>query len=730
MRLSTTSKTARANPFVSRGRILREVVLAGLALAALAWWQNREAGASGFAQAYIGPGAGIALVGSFLAVLVAMLSAMVALITWPVRWLWRLARGWGARSRAKVRRVVILGLDGLDPQLVDSFLEEGLLPNLAKLRDEGAYSRLGTTWPPLSPVAWSSFSTGANPGKHNIFDFIMRSRIDYRPRMSSVQIHPPRRTLRLGKYRLPLSQPRIEGLRKSKPFWTVLGEAGVFSSVLRVPITFPPDRFRGVQLSAMCVPDLRGTQGMFAYFCEGDQQGVTMEGDVGGQRIAIERNGTSVSGWLPGPENPLRADGDRTRLPLKVSDGRNGCHHLHVAGQTVPLRIDEYTDWVPLSFPLAPAMKVRGVCRFLLKRFEPPFEMYATPVNIDPGRPVMPISHPGVYATYLAKQLGPYATLGLAEDTWSLSEGVIDEAAFLKQAYDIDWERQQMFFDTLKKVNRGLVVCVFDGPDRIQHMFWRFLDDGHPARGNDQAKIDANRDTIRSMYQRMDDLVGRTREAVGADTALVVMSDHGFKPFRRGVDLNAWLLANGYLKLKNDARSSSVAYLEDVDWSGTRAFAIGLAGIFLNLRGREGQGTVARGEEARKLADELCQRLTGLRDDQHDQEAIHQAARREDVYHGPYVDAAPDLIIGYNVGYRVSWDAANGKCSPEVFSDNTKAWSGDHCIHPELVPGVLFSNLPLRSERANIVDLAPTVLELLGVKQPQYFDGQSLVVDA
>jgi len=704
--------------------------LASLALAALAWWQSRAAVDSDLAHAYIGPGAGIALVGSFLAVLVAMLSALVALFTWPVRWLWRLARGWGARSRAKVRRVVILGLDGLDPQLVDKFLEQGLLPNLAKLRDEGGYTRLGTTWPPLSPVAWSSFSTGANPGKHNIFDFIMRSRIDYRPRMSSVHIHPPRRTLRLGKYRLPLSQPRIEGLRKSKPFWTVLGEAGVFSSVLRVPITFPPDRFRGVQLSAMCVPDLRGTQGMFAYFTEGDQQGVTMDGDVGGQRITVQRNASSVSGWLPGPENPLRADGDRTKLLLKVVGGKNGCTHLHVAGQTVPLKVNEYTDWVSLSFPLAPAIKARGVCRFLLKRFEPPFEMYSTPVNIDPDRPVMPISHPGVYATYLAKRLGPYATLGLAEDTWSLSEGVIDEAAFLRQAYDIDEERQQMFFDAIDKVSRGLVVCVFDAPDRIQHMFWRFLDDGHPARGNDQAKIEANRDTIRSMYQRMDDLVGRTREAIGAETALVVMSDHGFKPFRRGVDLNAWLLANGYLKLKKNAQSSSIAYLEDVDWGGTRAFAIGLAGIFLNLRGREGQGIVAPGEDARKLADELCRRLTGLRDERHDQVAIYQAVRREDVYRGPYVDAAPDLIIGYNVGYRVSWDAANGKCSPEVFSDNTKAWSGDHCIHPNLVPGVLFSNHPLRSERANIVDLAPTVLELLGVKRPHYFDGQSLVVEA
>lgn len=726
---SSDDSTDRTRPTPRNPRRLCEAVVLALLLAsAVVLDQRGGLPSSGIVEAYIGPGAGIALVGSFLAVLVAMFSAMVALATWPIRWLWRVARGRRARSRAKVPRVVILGLDGLDPLLMDQFLEQGLLPNLAKLRDEGIYMRLGTTWPPLSPVAWSSFSTGTNPGKHNIFDFIDRSRSDYRPRMSSVHIHPPRRMLRLGKFRVPLSQPRIEGLRKSKPFWTVLGEAGVFSSVIRVPITFPPDRFRGVQLSAMCVPDLRGTQGMFSYFTEGSDAGVTMDGDLGGERVSVERNGTSVRAWLPGPENPLRSDGSRTRLPLKVTGGKNGHATLEIAGQTVRLTPQEYTDWISLSFPLAPAVKARGVCRFLLKRFEEPFEMYCTPVNIDPAKPVMPISHPTVYATYLAKKTGPFATLGLAEDTWSLSEGVIDEDAFLKQAYDIDDERQQMFFDALSNVRRGLVAVVFDAPDRIQHMFWRFQDERHPARGNDQQRIDAHRDSIRRMYVRMDELVGRTVRTVGKETALVVMSDHGFKPFRRGVDLNAWLLAHGYLKLKQGATSSRKAYLEEVDWSATKAYAVGLAGIFINQRGREAQGIVASGDESRRLAAELCERLTGLRDEERGEVAIHEAVRRESVYRGPYVDAAPDLIIGYNVGYRVSWDAANGKCGPAIFSDNTKAWSGDHCIHPDLVPGVLFCNLPLRSKGASIIDLAPTVLDLLGVDRPAYLDGHSLLV--
>jgi predicted AlkP superfamily phosphohydrolase/phosphomutase len=676
--------------------------------------------------AYIGPGAGIALAGSFLAVLLAMFSALLAIVTWPFRSLWRGFRGRRARRRAKVKRVVILGLDGLEPTLVDQFLEAGRLPNLDRLRREGCYVRLGTTWPPLSPVAWSSFSTGSNPGKHNIFDFIARNTADYRPMISSVRIRPGKRSFRLGRFKIPLSRPQISPLRKSKPFWNVLSEAGVFSAVLRVPISFPPDRFHGVQLSAMCVPDLRGSQGMFTYFTESGQAGATTEGDVGGERIIVTRRAGAVYTALPGPANPLRIDGATAEVPIKITGGKNGQAVLHVAGQTVALVPNQYTDWVAVSFKLAPAIKARGICRFYLKRFEPPFEMYCTPINIDPDKPVMPISHPAVYSTYLARQFGPFATLGLAEDTWGLSEGMLSEEAFLQQAYDIDDERQRMFFDALGRVRRGLVACVFDAPDRIQHMFWRFHDDSHPARPKDPARLEAHRHTLDDMYARMDALVGRTMDALDDDTALLVMSDHGFKPFRRCVDLNAWLAANGYLKLKADAATAERPYLADVDWSRTRAYAIGLAGIYINERGREAEGIVPPGEAA-KLTAELAARLTALRDTERDQVAIHQAVARSTVYRGPYVDAAPDVIVGYNVGYRVGWDAAIGKCGAAVFSDNTKAWSGDHCIHPELVPGVLFSNWKFAEAPAHIMDIAPTALELLGMSKPSYMDGKSLL---
>lgn len=705
-----------------------------LLAAAMLLWPGEVA--SSEQHAYIGPGAGIALLGSFFAVFSALLSSLLYITTWPIRMLWRALRGGRAYRRAKTKRVVVVGLDGLEPSLTEQFMDEGLLPNLTRLRETGSYTRLGTTTPPLSPVAWSSFSTGTNPGKHNIFDFIACNRT-YQPTQSSVRIGESRRTLRLGKAVIPLSKPQITGLRRSKPFWTVLGEAGVFSAVLRVPITFPPDKFRGVQLSAMCVPDLRGTHGMFSYFTENgatnnghdeeSEASVAGEGEVGGDVIQVTRRNGAVEGFLRGPVNTLHADRPDLRARFKVAANGDGSATLRVSGQRIRLVPNEHSEWVPVHFKvLGGLVKVHGVCRFFLKRFDAPFEMYCTPIQLDPEKPVMPISHPRNYAAYLARLDGTYATLGLAEDTWSLSEDRLNEDAFLEQAYNIHDERMRMFFDALRRLRRGLIVCVFDGPDRIQHMFWRFIDEKHPAL--DSADRNTHRHVIRDMYIRMDDLVGRTVESLDSDTVLFVMSDHGFKSFRRGVDLNAWLEENGYLALKEGADRPSGAYLRDIDWSRTRAFALGLAGIFLNRVGHKAQGIVPA-EEAGPLAREISDSLTGLRDPEFGEVAIHEAMPRETVYTGPYVETAPEIIVGYNVGYRVSWDAVIGKCGTAIFSDNRKAWSGDHCIHPSLVPGVLFCSDKLNGANggANIVDLAPTVLDLFGVPKPSYVEGTSLL---
>jgi predicted AlkP superfamily phosphohydrolase/phosphomutase len=354
------------------------------------------------------------------------------------------------------------------------------------------------------------------------------------------------------------------------------------------------------------------------------------------------------------------------------------------------------------------------------------FSLYMSPLNIDPEKPAMPISHPSYYAVYLAKKLGKYATLGLAEDTWALNEGVIDDGTFLQQTYDIDHEREAMLFAALEKLRRGVAVCVFDATDRIQHMFWRYLDDGHPAAPH--AAEAEHRDAIERLYVHNDALVGRVMEKMGPDDLLMVLSDHGFNSFRRGVNLNSWLHANGYLALREGTEGSR-EWLRDVDWSNTRAYALGLTGLYLNVKGREAQGTVEPGDEAARLKAEIIQRLTGLVDEETGDIGIREAFDTSRLYAGPYVKNAPDFLIGYNLGYRVSWDCATGVVAGPVFEDNVKPWSGDHCIDPRLVPGVLFCNRPIDRDDPALIDIAPTVLQQFGIEPPAYMDGRPLFVE-
>jgi predicted AlkP superfamily phosphohydrolase/phosphomutase len=674
------------------------------------------------AFAYIGPGAGFALAGSFFAVFAAVLSAFVTFVTWPVRLVARMLFGWRVLAKARVKRVVILGLDGMDHGLTETMLEEGKLPNLAALRDRGCFRPLGSTVPPISPVAWSSFQTGTNPGKHNIFDFLTPDLVHYHAKLSSVEIRPPRRVLRLGKYRIPLGGSTVRLLRKSRPFWNVLSDHGIFSAVLRVPITFPPEKLRGVLLSAMCVPDLRGTQGMFAHYTTRRRD----EGEkIGGDVYTVVREGDTIRAELTGPDHPFRPDGGSVKTPFVVTVTGPGRARIAIDGATHELEQGQYTDWIRVGFRVAPGFKVYGICKFLLLSTEPEFGLYVTPVNIDPEKPAMQVGYPTIFSKYLAKRQGPYATLGLAEDTWALNEHVIDDDRFIEQCLDADREREAMFFDMIDKVPHGLVVCVFDGTDRLQHTFWRDIDDRHPARPA-QHILD-NRDIIGDLYRRMDELVGKTvAKCDRDDTLLMVISDHGFGPFRRGIDLNRWLSDNGYLVLQ-DGRGDE-DHLAGVDWSRTRAFAIGLSGIYLNIKDKYSQGIVEPGAEADRLREEIAEKLTGLFDEEEGESAVKRVYIASKFYKGPYRENGPDLIPGYQRGYRVSWETAIGRTTDRVFHPNTKAWSGDHCVDPSLVPGILFCNRAIEEARPRLLDIGPTVLKMFGVDVPEYMDGKALTV--
>jgi predicted AlkP superfamily phosphohydrolase/phosphomutase len=712
------------------------------------------------ADAYIGPGAGFALLSSFFGIVAALVLGLLSLLRWPFRVVRLALRRGGARRRAaRVRRIIIVGFDGQDPVLTDEALAAGELPHFAALAARGCYHRLQTTCPPVSPVAWSSFATGTNPGRHGIFDFLTRDPRTYLPLISSTRLQRAARVLRIGSYRIPIQKPDLQLLRRSKPFWSLLGDAGIWSTVLRVPITFPPDRFHGAQLSAMAAPDLLGTQGTFLLYttrhagARGAGSGSDSDGSSasangfkeGGVRIPLAFTGDRADTRITGPGNPLKAGEPPLEIAMRVirhaaaagsarssarvdSDSHassdSGSITIELPDQRVELTPGALTDWIPIAFRAAPFVKVRGLCRMQLTELGEHVSIYVSPISFDPSRPAMPISHPPYYASYLAARIGPFSTLGLAEDTWALNEGVINDDTFLRQTWDIEAERQRMFFAALDRLREGTLTCVFDATDRVQHMFWR----NRPATRNGAgAAIRANanaRDAIREQYRRNDTFLGQVAARLRDGDMLMVLSDHGFNAFRRGVNLNRWLLDRGYLALKQH-REGRAEWLEDIDWSRTRAYALGLTGIFLNVKGREAHGIVEPGEDAARVKAEIIPGLTGIRDDD-SSIAIKSVFDARAIYDGPYVDQAPDLIVGYHTGYRVSWDCASGMVAGPLFEDNVKPWSGDHCIDPSLVPGVFFCSQQIARDDPALIDIAPTALTLFGLDVPRHMQGRPL----
>lgn len=681
---------------------------------------------AGDAEAYIGPGAGFAFLSSFFILFIAFALAIFFLLSWPFRLIVRglFRKGRRVKSKDMPKRVIIVGLDGMDPKLTLKFIDEGKLPNFRRLKEEGTFAPLSTTFPSISPVAWSSFMTGVDPSYHNIFDFITRDPCTYSPVLSSAEIGKASKVLPIGKYMVPLGKPTVKLLRKSKPFWSILGESQVFSSVIRVPITFPPEKFNGVLLSGMCVPDLVGSQGTFSFYTT---NGKDQRGETGGVRHHVSRNSNTIETCLYGPANSLVKSGERLKVPLTITvDEEKNRARIRLSGRDFQLEPGTYSPWIKVSMKPGLGLKVRGICRFYLNCISPDFELYASPINIDPEKPALPISHPFIYSVYLSKLIGPFSTLGLAEDTWALNEGVINEDAFLKQAYLLLEEREKMFFKVLERTPDGLCVCVFDTTDRIQHMFFRCLDKDHPAnRGKETERY---KNVIEDLYVRMDSLIGRVLEKADDKTVVMVMSDHGFTHFKRGVNLNTWLFQNGYLKLKDD-KSVSGDWFDGVDWERTKAFSLGLTGIFINRKGRESCGIVGEGEEVTDLKKELMEKLRGLIDEDTKKVAIRDVVDTESAFTGPYTYDAVDLLIGYNAGYRSSWASATGRVTETVFEDNTKHWSGDHLVHPHIVPGVYFSNRRINTEVPDIKDISATVLKLFGVEVPSHMQGRPLMGD-
>jgi predicted AlkP superfamily phosphohydrolase/phosphomutase len=676
--------------------------------------------------AYVGPGAGFAFAGSFFFIFLAFFLAIFNFLTFPIRALINFLKRIKTLKNAKYKRVVIVGFDGMDYKLFNQFRKEGhQFPNFEKLEKDGAFSPLLSTEPPISPVAWSTFSTGVNPGKHNIFDFLTTDRATYMPKISGSDIIPPKRVLKLGKFTLPISKPKIELKRKSKSFWTIVGSKGIFASVLRVPYTFPPEKFYGTMLSGLGTPDLRGTQGSFSFYSSVNSGG---QSDIWeGEFEKLEKVGdNNYKGIVHGPGNPFVKGNPPLELPFALEvDPQKKTAVFEVNGEKTVIELDRLSPWIKLEFK-AGLVKISGVTQLVLSGTDP-VRLYISPINIDPSSPSMPVSHPKIFSVYLSKLLGSFATLGMVEDTTAVNEKVLSEEHFLQQVYSAQEERERVFFNTLKKYKRGLVVQVFEATDRIQHMFWRYMkDSGSPAeRPSNEKRVS---EAILDVYKDMDRFLGELIPKLNGNDCLMIVSDHGFNAFNRGFHLNSWLHKEGYLVLK-DGKKTSDKWYADVDWKRSRAYGQGLNGIFLNIKGRERHGVVKNGKEAEALKNEIKEKLLKVIDPQTNIPVAKAAWKREELYKGPYTQNAPDILVGYSVGCRVSWESSVNYVGEELFSDNERFWSGDHAFTRDEVPGIFFCNHKVDVKDPSLMDISPTVLSVFGIKPPAFIDGRDLGVN-
>ncbi|HNP64539.1 MAG TPA: alkaline phosphatase family protein [Woeseiaceae bacterium] len=697
-------------PVSSNTNVIRSVLILCLLLAPLV------------AEAYIGPGAGISFLQGLWVALVGLVLSILAIILLPIKLLWRtfgaakfvlLFAGLGAllwfvsghETRAVPgrvdARVIVLGFDGLDPGLAERWMNEGLMPNFARLAETGSYQALATTTPAQSPVAWSSFATGTGPGEHGIFDFLRRSTDAYSPDFSISETAPTRYTVDILGLEIPADGGEVSNRRIGEVFWMTAEKAGRNATVLRVPVTYPPDPIHRM-LSGMGVPDLLGTQGTYSIFtterlANSDNRRI--------RRVIPDEKGR-VETALAGPDDPLGRGAALEQL-FSIEPAPRGVE-ITINGDSFGLEEGQWSEWVRVKFDILGPMRTSGMVRFLLLQSYPLLKLYVSPINIDPYDPAVAISSPPEFAAELADEIGLFHTLGMPEETWSLNDGQISDADYLSMIRATLAEREAMWYDALDAHNTELNVAVFVQTDRVSHMFYRGMDEGHALYGESSDEV---RGAIEWVYREADRILGETLERMSDDDSLIVLSDHGFAPFRKSVHLNRWLADAGYLVLKPGEHGTDSLF-DGVDWSKTKAFALGLNGLFVNQQGREPQGIV-RVEETAALKAEIAARLLDAVDPVGGHALVRQVFDRDAIYTGLANADAPDLVIGYARNYRASWQTSLGGTPPALVEINQEKWSGDHCIDPSLVPGVLFTSFPLTNAVNNIQDVSGLILQRL-----------------
>ncbi len=611
--------------------------------------------------------------------------------------------------RGSAPRVLVLGFDGMDPVLLRQYMDQGLMPNFSKLARSGTFKSLGTTNPPQSPVAWSTFITGRDPQQHGVFDFVHRDARKLAP-------IPSLNAVEDGEFQL---------LREGAPFWRRLEKAGIPARLVKIPACFPALEKSGTYLTDMGTPDLEGTYGTYGFYTDGPPPAEHFSLQ-GGRRVQVEVRDNLVKASLVGPQ--------KVSLPFQVSiDAQAGAVLFEVTRPASPFRLSgpafelsdtrallkpgEWSAWLPVEFP-NPGSRwstIPGMVKIYLKSLQP-FELYVSPANIDPGDPVIPVSYPTRYSKDLCNECGRFYTQGMPEETAALMDGLFQDSDFLSQNQIVVEERQRLFQAELARFESGFFFFYVSSTDILSHLYWNTIDPQHP--GYDPERAARYGKVILDTYRQADEFLGLALEATDQETTVIALSDHGFAPFRKAVNLNLWLREQGYQQADGPTMSG-------IQWSQTRAYAVGFNSLYLNLQGREAQGAVAP-EQRQTLLEELAARLLEIRDPKTG-EAVVVKAQILPEPEDPLLRAqSPDLLVGYARGYRASWETALGDVGQALITDNTQAWSGDHLIAPEQVPGVILANRSISEASPQLRDLAPSLLRLYGLGPDPDWIGRSI----
>ncbi len=686
-------------------------------------------------------------------------------------------------ARAQKRRVVILGFDGVDAALVEKQMAAGKLPHLAALRAKGGFTPLLPPIPAQTPVSWSSFSTGLDPGSTRIFDFLKRDPKTLTPTFAIedeserpfllgssnaaaagalvfliVALLPQVFARRAGRFvflaigavlaagafvlvrrDVPVKQPFAVNNRQGQTLWQALGAAGKRAVVIRMPVTFPPDRFSGGELlSGLGVPDLSGRIGRPSFYTSDPFFAPKGGNDFSIELVRLDSNEGSIATKITGP--PAKYFGKTEQwldAPLRLTvDADHSGIAVETSGTRLHLKAGEWSDWVRLSFPANALVTLHGMAKFHLLQASPEIRLYLSPVNFDPRAlpPGFDITTPAGFARSLVSSAGLFKTMGWAIDTWSIQSGTIDEKTFLDDVEQTVASERRILDTVLADTTVDCALQYFEFPDRVSHIFWRFRDPQHPAYDAALAKIYG--DAVEKSYDTMDAIVGQAQAKLAPADVLLVASDHGFATWRRSVNYDTWLVQNGYLALKGEAQKKNLdelfshgTFWDSVDWSKTRAYAMGLGEIYINVAGRERDGIVRPGADYERVRCELIERLQTLTDAKSGARAVSRVVRREEAYKRFDPNLIPDLFVLNTAGFRVSWQSSLGVPTPDLFEDNTDVWSGDHCsVDPELVRGIFFSSLPLHLKGVpSILDVEPSVLALFGIAPGEPKDGKAFL---